>query len=71
MFIHALTKPFIGDVHDAVLLSKILPNPGGEPLQFVDISTPVKGSNSEFKGVLAAHLSWEWSNEIKETVLKP
>lgn len=71
VFKHALTGPFIGDVHDAVLLSKILPNPGGEPLQFVDISTPVKGSNSEFKGVLAAHLSWEWSNEIKETVLKP
>lgn len=41
VFQEALSQPFIGDVHEAVLLAKLLPNPSGEPLQFVDISTPL------------------------------
>ncbi|WP_259391666.1 diguanylate cyclase domain-containing protein [Paenibacillus sp. 1011MAR3C5] len=66
----ALEKPFIGDVHDAVLLSELLPNPTGEPLKFVDISTPLFDDNGNLTGVLAAHLSWEWTKEIKFSVLK-
>lgn len=66
----ALEKPFIGDVHDAVLLSELLPNPTGEPLKFVDISTPLFDDNGNLTGVLAAHLSWEWSKEIKSSVLR-
>lgn len=62
---------FIGDVHDAVLLAKLLPNPTGEPLQFVDISFPVKYKNGEIAGVLAAHLSWAWAKEMEDSVLKP
>ncbi|WP_240342880.1 GGDEF domain-containing protein [Paenibacillus sp. ALJ109b] len=62
---------FIGDVHDAVLLAKLLPNPTGEPLQFVDISFPVKYKNGEIAGVLAAHLSWAWAKELEESVLEP
>ncbi|WP_258530574.1 sensor domain-containing diguanylate cyclase [Paenibacillus taichungensis] len=62
---------FIGDVHDAVLLAKLLPNPTGEPLQFVDISFPVKYKNGEIAGVLAAHLSWAWAKEMEESVLQP
>ncbi|MGC5771769.1 GGDEF domain-containing protein [Paenibacillus pabuli] len=62
---------FIGDVHDAVLLAKLLPNPTGELLQFVDISFPVKYKNGEVAGVLAAHLSWAWAKEVEESVLEP
>lgn len=62
---------FVGDVHDAVLLSKLLPNPSGEPLKFVDISTPLYDDAGELTGVLAAHLSWEWSQEVQRTVLAP
>lgn len=62
---------FIGDVHEAVLLAKLLPNPTGEPLQFVDISTPIYDQSLELKGVLAAHLSWEWANEVKASILAP
>ncbi|MEH7299404.1 diguanylate cyclase domain-containing protein [Neobacillus drentensis] len=62
---------FIGDVHDAVLLAKLLPNPSGEPLQFVDISRPVHGENGKLVGVLAAHLSWEWSRQVEQEILKP
>jgi hypothetical protein len=62
----AVEHPFIGDVHDAILLAKLLPNPSNEPLQFVDISVPIMNSQGEFKGVIASHLSWAWANEIKE-----
>ncbi|WP_108670390.1 sensor domain-containing diguanylate cyclase [Peribacillus acanthi] len=71
VFQNALSKPFIGDVHDAVLLSKLLPNPTGEPLQFVDISTPIMNNENQFIGVLAAHFSWEWTEEIKKSILEP
>ncbi|SEF66644.1 sensor domain-containing diguanylate cyclase [Paenibacillus sp. UNC499MF] len=62
---------FIGDVHEAVLLAKLLPNPSGEPLQFVDISTPVYNKQGQLTGVLAAHLSWEWSREVEAALLQP
>ncbi|MCR2804147.1 sensor domain-containing diguanylate cyclase [Paenibacillus soyae] len=70
VFMEALEKPFIGDVHDAVLLAKLLPNPTGEPLKFVDISAPLYDDAGNFTGVLAAHLSWQWSKEIRDTVFQ-
>lgn len=63
VFQQAVDGPFIGDVHEAVLLAKLLPNPSGEPLQFVDISVPLF-QDKEFVGVLATHLSWEWGEEV-------
>lgn len=66
-----LKGQFIGDVHDAVLLAKLLPNPSGEPMKFVDISTPVIGYNGDTIGVLAAHLSWAWVSEIRESIMDP
>lgn len=63
VFLEAQTEPFIGDVHEAVLLAELLPNPSGEPLQFVDISVPLFRDGA-FQGVLATHLSWEWGKEV-------
>ncbi|MFB9329834.1 diguanylate cyclase domain-containing protein [Paenibacillus aurantiacus] len=71
VFQNGIKGRFIGDVHEAVLLAKLLPNPSGEPLQFVDISVPVKNSAGETVGVLAAHLSWEWSEEVEQSILQP
>ncbi|MEH7157545.1 sensor domain-containing diguanylate cyclase [Neobacillus drentensis] len=71
VFQEGIKGRFIGDVHDAVLLAKILPNPNGEPLQFVDISRPVVGKNGKLVGVLGAHLSWEWSRQVQQEILKP
>ncbi|SFA86015.1 MULTISPECIES: diguanylate cyclase [unclassified Bacillus (in: firmicutes)] len=71
VFKNATDKTFIGDVHDAVLLAKLLPNPSGEPLQFVDISSPIYNEEGNFQGVLAAHFSWEWANEVKKSIIKP
>lgn len=71
VFIEGKKGKFIGDVHDAVLLAKLLPNPSGEPMKFVDVSTQITDSKGSFKGVLAAHLSWEWAREIEKSVMEP
>ncbi|CAO3453547.1 hypothetical protein [Azospirillum argentinense] len=60
---------FVGDVHDAVMLANLLPNPTGEAMKFVDISTPVHNDRGEVVGVLATHLSWEWTREIRRSLM--
>jgi diguanylate cyclase (GGDEF)-like protein len=67
---NGIKGPFVGDVHDAVLLASKLPNPTGEPIQFVDVAAPLI-DNGKTNGVLAAHLSWEWARTVEETILKP
>jgi diguanylate cyclase (GGDEF)-like protein len=62
---------FIGDVHNAVLLATLLPNLTGEPMQFVDISKALTDENGNFTGVLAAHLSWEWSRQVQDEIVEP
>lgn len=69
VYTEALDEPFIGDVHEAVLLADLLPNPTGEEMKFVDISTPIYDDNNDFSGVLATHLSWEWVKEIEASML--
>ncbi|WP_283149154.1 sensor domain-containing diguanylate cyclase [Silvimonas soli] len=60
---------YVGDVHEAKLLAKLLAKPSsGEPLRFVDISTPVYDLHNQLLGVLGAHLSWEWAREREQNV---
>ena len=64
-FIHGRTGPFIGDVHKALLLEKLLPkSKDGSPIRFVDFAAPVIGVNGEFKGVVATHADWAWVREV-------
>ncbi|MFI8747259.1 diguanylate cyclase domain-containing protein [Pseudomonas sp. NPDC077186] len=62
---------FIGDVHEALLLAKLLPNPSGEAMKFVDISLPVLAGDGSLSGVLACHLSWGWADEVRQSILGP
>lgn len=71
VYTHGVSGTFVGDVHDAVMLAKLLPNPSGEPMKFVDVSTPIKAADGRLVGVLAAHLSWAWANEIRDSILAP
>ncbi len=71
VYTEALSGTFIGDVHDAVLLAKLLPNKSGEPLQFVDISKPIVNQDGQLVGVLASHLSWEWSKQVQNEIITP
>nr|WP_290222924.1 ATP-binding protein [Trichocoleus desertorum] len=71
VFQQGLRKPFVGDVHEAVLLAKLLPQPEGEPLRFLDLAAPVLSEQGQLQGVIAAHLSWAWADEVKKSLLEP
>lgn len=60
-------KPFIGDVHDALLLSKILPNPSGEMFYLVDVAAPVTDRSGVLQGVLCGHIFWKWAEETLDS----
>jgi diguanylate cyclase (GGDEF)-like protein len=71
VYLNALEELFVGDVHEAVMLAKLLPNPTGEAMKFVDISLPIKDEQGQLIGVLASHLSWGWADEVRQSLLKP
>lgn len=69
-FIDGLKGPTVKDVHVAKLLAEMLgPQANGEPFRFVDVAVPVKNSTGETIGVLGAHMSWNWADVVRETVL--
>jgi PAS domain S-box-containing protein len=70
-FRNALRGIHVGDVHEAVLLAKVLPRQEGEPRRFVDVSFPVKDPQGKTLGVLGAHLSWQWARSIERSVIAP
>lgn len=59
------------DVHEAVLLAKLLPSSNGEPKRFFDIAFPYRGPDGVIAGVLGTHLSWQWTAEVERSVLRP
>ncbi|WP_326543135.1 diguanylate cyclase domain-containing protein [Pseudorhodoferax sp.] len=61
---------FVGDVHPAVLLEKLLPQQQ-EPWRFVDIAMPIYDAGGALRAVLGAHLSWEWARDLQRGLLAP
>ncbi|KMN32257.1 hypothetical protein VI26_17705 [Chromobacterium sp. LK1] len=60
-FIHGQHASFVGDVHQAVLLAKLIPAAAnGEPLRFVDFASPIYDPAGKLRGVLATHALWDW-----------
>ncbi len=70
-FTEAQTAPYIGDVHDAVLLAPFLSTGDGSPVRLVDLSTPMYSADGDLIGILGAHLSWDWVEEVRESILEP
>ncbi len=69
-FQRALEGPYTGDVHEALLLAKLLPpNSGGEPLRFVDFAAPILDDRGRVRGVLGAHAHWSWVTHTVESVV--
>lgn len=71
VFMNGRSEMWIGDVHEAVMLASLLPNPTGEVIKFVDIAAPVIRSDGSFGGVLGVHISWEWANRIRSSMFAP
>jgi PAS domain S-box-containing protein len=67
---HGLEGPYIGDVHDALLLAKLLPNNSGESIYFSDVAFPVINSEGETLGVLCTHLTWQWTRDVIRSIQK-
>ncbi|HVR48311.1 MAG TPA: diguanylate cyclase [Pseudorhodoferax sp.] len=61
---------FVGDVHAAVLLEKLLPQQQ-EPWRFVDIAMPITDAQGALRAVLGAHLSWQWARDLQRSLLAP
>jgi len=60
-FIEGQTGVYTGDVHNAVLLEKLLPpQPLSEPLRFIDIAAPIRNPDGALVGVIGAHIHWRW-----------
>lgn len=60
-FIAARSGVYAGDVHEALLLEKMLPKPpDGEPLRFIDFAAPIRNLRGDLVGVVGAHIHWRW-----------
>ncbi len=64
-----LTRPNVGDVHEAVLLSRLLTRTEPEPLRLVDLAAPVRDAGGAVIGVLGGHLSWDWAIRVRRRLL--
>lgn len=61
-------QPFVGDVHAALLLEKLLPR-RNEPWRFVDFAVPLLDDRGQLRGVFGVHLSWGWARQIKSELI--
>ena len=69
-FIEGQKRAYIGDIHEAVLLAKHLPQQrSGEPLRFIDFAAPIYDERGEWRGILASHSHWSWVEHIIATAL--
>ena len=67
-----LKEPFVGDVHEALLLAKLLPNPTPEqPIRFIDFAAPLRDEAGRVRGVLGAHAHWQWAGVLLSTITPP
>lgn len=69
-FIQGQQGVYVGDVHEALLLSKLLQAQGAPTLRFIDFAAPVLDQEGRVRAVLASHAHWQWAGETLK-VVKP
>jgi hypothetical protein len=55
---------YAGDVHDALLLSRMLGATEDNPLRFIDFALPVADDDGDVIGVLASHTTFDWVEQF-------
>ncbi len=60
-FQRGLSGDFAGDVHEAVLLNKLLGGSADDPRRFIDLAAQVKDPNEQIAGVLGFHINFAWA----------
>lgn len=69
-FQNGLQGDFIGDLHEAVLLKKLIAPTGAEgPIRFIDFAAPVLNAEHQLLGVVAAHAHWDWADAVIEVLV--
>jgi PAS domain S-box-containing protein len=66
-FRQALAGVNLGDVHEARLPAPGRGNNGGLPPRVFDVAFPLHGGGGP-TGVLAAHVSWDWAQDIRQAI---
>ncbi len=67
----ALRDPYLGDIREAVLLAKLMPQEDGKPLRLIDVASPIHDDHGRVIGVIGAHLSWRWAESLRESMMQP
>ncbi|GGR92541.1 sensor domain-containing diguanylate cyclase [Deinococcus sedimenti] len=62
--------PWLGDVHEAKLLARLLPPAADGPRRFVDVTVPLRDPQGRLSGVLGAHLDWAWVQEARADLVR-
>ena len=60
-------KPFVGDVHDALMLAKLIPHPNEDKFYLVDVAAPIHDAAGVLQGVLCGHIFWKWAEEMLDS----
>lgn len=69
-FINGQQHSFTGDLHEALLLSKLLTaNTGQGPIRFIDFAAPIRDEQGNLRGVLAAHAYWRWAGDVVQVMV--
>lgn len=58
---------YVGDAHEAVRLASFLKSPEG-PLRLLDLAVPVHAADGTLRGVMGAHLTWDWGRALKRAL---
>lgn len=59
---------YVGDVHEAVLLARLMPSDDVQPVRFIDFASPVRDAQGQVRAVLASHAHWRWAGDVVKVV---
>ncbi len=59
---------YLGDAHEAVRLAPFLKSPDSGPLRLLDLAVPVHAADGTLKGVMAAHVTWDWGHALRRAL---
>jgi signal transduction histidine kinase/ActR/RegA family two-component response regulator len=72
VFTQGLKGAFVGDAHEAVRLGELMPKTeDGEPRRFLDVSAPIRDGSGKVTRVLAAHIAWQWTGDLRARIFGP
>ena len=69
VFLRGRSGPYVGDVHQAMMLARFLPKEGDEPVRLADISAPLLDAGGKREGVLTAYLDLTWARAVEKGLL--